>query len=217
MSTDSISYSLARGRRHSPGAATPPPIVRKKPLPVLETDRLRLRAFTLDDAGAVQRLAGDRDIAKTTGLIPHPYPDGAAEEWIGGHADEWARNQSAVFAITHGESGELIGSIGVIIDADANQAELGYWIGKPYWGAGYATEAARELVRFSFEEIEVRRLHAHHMGSNPASGRVLEKVGMTREGTLRGQIKKWDRYEDAVWYGMLREEWSGAAESTTSR
>ncbi len=173
----------------------------------LTTPRLLLRPFNLEDAPAVQELAGEWDVAATTGTIPHPYPDGAAEEWIERHREICDRGDSAVFAIVVAGDGSLVGAIGLEIDKANRQAELGYWIGKPHWGQGYGTEAARRVLRYAFEELALNRVYGLHMTKNPASGRVMEKLGMKREGTLRQALFRWKKFEDLEVYAMLREEW----------
>jgi ribosomal-protein-alanine N-acetyltransferase len=171
--------------------------------PTLVTERLSLRPFDVADAPTVQRLAGDRVVARYTLTVPHPYPDGAAEEWIRGHAPAWAEGRSISCAIERRSDCSLMGAIGLTIDRDNSLAEIGYWIGAPYRGEGYATEAARELVRFAFDTLKLNRVIARHFGSNDASGRVMQKIGMKLEGTLRQQLRKWDVLEDIVVYGIL--------------
>src|SRR3954453_17094331 len=107
----------------------------------LATERLLLRPFTLDDAPSVQRLVSAYEIAENTLLIPHPYPDGAAAEWIAKH-DKTPKNP--VFAIAL--DGEAIGAIGLDVAPDHDRGEIGYWIGVPYWGRGYMTEAAHAVL-----------------------------------------------------------------------
>ena len=175
-------------------------------IPRLTTGRLVLRPLTLADAADVQRQAGDRAIAETTATIPHPYPDGAAEAWIGTHADRYARGQSVTFGIERLEDGALVGAIGLEINAEMQRAELGYWIGKPYWNHGYCTEAALAVVRFAFDVLGLRRVFAQHYGRNPASGRVMHKIGMRHEGTLRQHTVKWGTIDDMEVYGVLRGE-----------
>ena len=119
-----------------------------KPIPRLQTDRLVLRAFELTDASDVQQLAGDPDIALMTATIPHPYPDGLAEEWIAGHAAQFEAGELAPFAIALRRDQALIGSISLMIDRQQELAELGYWIGKPWWNRGHCTEAARAALRY---------------------------------------------------------------------
>jgi RimJ/RimL family protein N-acetyltransferase len=84
------------------------------------------------------------------------------------------------------------------------QAELGFWVGKPFWRLGYASEAASAVVQFGFESLGLNRIYAFHMARNPASGKVLEKLGMQREGILRQRVRKWERFEDVVAYAVLR-------------
>lgn len=177
-------------------------------IPMLETERLILRPFCLDDAKDVQRLAGDREVAATTLHVPHPYKDGMAEEWIGSHEPNFKSGRFVDFAMTLRQSGELAGAIGLVINQKMNRAELGYWVGVPYWGQGYCTEAARVVLEYGFTQCGLNRIHASHFGTNPASGRVLEKIGMTQEGIQPQHIRKWDEYQDYVIYGILKEDWS---------
>jgi RimJ/RimL family protein N-acetyltransferase len=105
--------------------------------------------------------------------------------------------------------GSLVGTIGLRdIDAEHSQAELGFWVAVECWGQGYATEAARAVVGFGFGQLGLNRIYAHHMVRNPASGRVLTKVGMKQEGLLRQRVRKWGVFEDVVPMAMLREEWA---------
>ena len=85
---------------------------------------------------------------------------------------------------------------------------MGFWIGMDWWGKGYATEAAQEVIRYGFEHLKLNRVYAHHMVRNPASGRVLEKVGMKREGLLRQRVRKWGVFEDVVLMAILNEDWN---------
>ena len=181
-----------------------------KRYPTLKTERLLLRGFTLKDAPDVQRLAGERDVARTLLSVPHPYEDGIAEEWISGQRPAFERGEGVNFAVVLRERRELCGSCGMLINSRDANAELGYWIGVPYWGQGYATEAAREVVRYAFEQLGLHRIYAAHFGTNPASGRVLQKIGMSYEGTRREHHRKRGEYEDRVEYGLLVGEWWAA-------
>jgi RimJ/RimL family protein N-acetyltransferase len=91
------------------------------------------------------------------------------------------------------------------LNLDHALAEMGYWIGKPFWNHGYCTEAAKRLVRFGFEALQLNRILARHLSRNPASGRVMEKIGMQYEGCLRQHIKKWGVFEDLKIYAILKE------------
>jgi ribosomal-protein-alanine N-acetyltransferase len=174
--------------------------------PILETNRLLLRPFSLIDSPDVQKLAGDKAIAATTLNIPHPYEDGMAEEWIGSHQERYEKGEEVTFAITLLDGRTLIGAIGLEINQRHQRAELGYWIGKSYWNNGYCTEAAEAVVRYGFAELKLHRIHAAHFSRNRASGRVMEKIGMKYEGRLRNHIQKWGRSEHLEIFGILKEE-----------
>ncbi len=175
--------------------------------PILKTNRLILRPFTLSDASDVQRLAGDKDIASTTLLISHPYLDGMAEEWINKHREEFENGKQITFAIILREENCLLGAIGLSdIDHEHETAEVGYWIGKPYWNQGYCTEAAKAILKYCFEVLKLNRVYARHFKRNTASGRVMQKIGMKYEGCLRQHFKKWGKYEDSEMYGILKDE-----------
>ena len=186
------------------GAMTFPPEI-----PVIETPRLLLRPFMSADAGEVQRLAGAREVADTTGRLPHPYPDGAAEGWIGAHSADWAAHRELALAITRREDGVLLGAVGLVFDPANLKAELGYWLGVPHWGQGFATEAASAVIDYAFRVLGLQRVQAHHFARNPASGRVMLKSGMRREGTSPRAFHRNGRFEDVVFYGVIRRDWPG--------
>lgn len=140
----------------------------------MRSPRLTYRLIDTRDASRIAALAGDWDIARMTARIPHPYSLVDADQWIGSiGGDEFVR------AIER--DGELIGAVGYI-EGDASQAEIGYWIGKPWWGNGYATEAASALVEHCFGEAGFKRLTAGHFIDNAASARVIKKLGFRRVG-----------------------------------
>ena len=172
--------------------------------PPLLTERLLLRSLTLEDAADVQRLAGDRDVASTLTRIPHPYEDGIAEEWIRSCFEAYEKKEAINFAITLRTDKNFIGAMGLELTPENERAGLGYWIGKSYWNRGYATEAAKAVVAYSFKVLKLNRIYAYHFTRNPASGRVLEKVGMRYEGCFRQHIKKWGIFEDVLGHGMLK-------------
>lgn len=175
--------------------------------PVLRTRRLILRPFTLSDSEDVRILAGERDIADTTLNIPHPYEEGMAEKWISTHAAGFNENTSHTFAITDRKDGKFLGAIGLTMQRTHSRAELGYWIGKPYWKNGYCTEAAHAVLEYGFTVLRLNRIFATFMTRNPASGRVMEKLGMKSESIMRQHYKKWDVFEDMAVYGIMKDEW----------
>jgi RimJ/RimL family protein N-acetyltransferase len=135
-----------------------------------------LRAPQLSDAREIGLLAGDYEVASMTGTIPHPYTERMASDWLASVLDG---EEGVVFAIER--SGALIGCTGYRAFAP-DHAELGYWIGKPYWGMGYATEAVRALVQYAFAHDGFAYLTVGHFSDNPASARVIAKTGFTKAG-----------------------------------
>lgn len=178
-------------------------------VPELQTLRLALRAFTLDDVPVVVRHAGSRSVYDTTLVIPNPYTEQHAIDWISGHGATPASGTADAkfdWAITLRETDELIGAIGLSVRAVHERAEMGYWIGPPYWNRGFATEAAVAVIRCGFKTLGLNRIYADHFSHNPASGRVLQKAGMRLEGTLRNHYKKDGRYCDSDLYAILRSD-----------
>ncbi|HMU30206.1 MAG TPA: GNAT family N-acetyltransferase [Nitrospira sp.] len=172
------------------------------------TKRLRLRPFQTTDAEAVHRLAGSQDVAAGT-FLPHPMDRQAAQDWVTERLKDQAAGTGVTFAITLLENGELIGSIGMELMLVHEQGRLTYWLGRDYWNQGYGTEAVTALVEYGFNSLSLHRIYAPHFHTNPASGRVLQKVGMTYEGRLREHYLRFGQRIDVELYGMIRNEFLG--------
>jgi [ribosomal protein S5]-alanine N-acetyltransferase len=180
-----------------------------KEQPTLTTERLILRPYSLSDAKELQRLIGDRDVSDTMMAVPHPYTGDMAEAWINRQYREYQEDKSVTFAITNKENGFLMGTISIsVIIKEHEKAEIGYWLGKPYWHQGFCTEAANAIVKYGFEVLGLNRIYATHMTRNPHSGKVMQKIGMQREGHLRQYAKKWDKFEDCEIYAILKNEYN---------
>ena len=154
-----------------------PEALRERSIPVLETERLVLRAPRLEDAKVLATLADDRRIAENTLRIPHPYSLADAQAFIT-HAN--AGDDEAVFLIST-RSGAIVGACG-LATLDGETPEIGYWLGVPFWGKGYATEAARAVIDYAFGDLGHEVLLGGARVSNPASRRVLEKCGFQWTG-----------------------------------
>jgi [ribosomal protein S5]-alanine N-acetyltransferase len=181
-----------------------------RPQPEMTAEGLLLRPFRLEgDPDHVQISLQAREIAVNTRTIEHPYPEGAALKWISGLQPLWETGSAAVFAICEENSPDVpVGAIGLHVDPNNASAELGYWIAVPHWGKGIASRAAARMIQFGFEELGLNRIHAHHIGPNLASGRVMLKVGMKFEGTFRMNTRKWGVFNDTVHYAILEREWA---------
>ncbi|MDR6552609.1 GNAT family N-acetyltransferase [Paenibacillus qinlingensis] len=172
-----------------------------------ETHRLSLRLFKQSDAKMVQVLAGNVEVAGTTLSIPHPYPDGVAEAWIENTLRSLEKGDIYTFALVKKENDSLIGCMSLGVSKNHKRAELAYWIGQPFWGQGFATEAANRIVKFGFEELELNRIFAAAMTKNPGSYKVMNKIGMKEEGTFPQHVLKWGVHEDLVFYGMVKADY----------
>lgn len=185
--------------------------------PKLETPRLILRPFELADAADVQRMAGAPEVADTTLNVPHPYEDGMAEAWIESHPGQFAKGTIITYAITLKDGGSLIGAVSLGLTPRHQRAELGYWMGMPFWNKGYTTEASAALIEYGFSSLGLHKITASHFTRNPASGRVMQKLGMTLEGTHHSHFLKGERFEDVAVYGLLTDQWYGGRGSKGSR
>lgn len=174
---------------------------------ILTSERLILRPPREGDALPMAALANDRRVAEGTLNMPFPYDAHDAEVFIEVAREARMKNAFLANAVERKGDGVFIGVIGLAFQLEYNRAELGYWLGVPFWNQGYTTEAARILLDFAFRELRLNRVYAAHYGDNPASGRVMQKLGMAYEGTLRQHLIRLGRPRDSVCYGILRDEW----------
>jgi len=168
-------------------------------LPV-ETARLRLRVLAAPDAPAIERLAGDWEIARFTANIPHPYPSGSAAPWI---EETWAEanaGKKLVAAMERRADGMLVGCIELDLTQGSGLGVLGFWVGRPYWGAGFASEAASAMTALGFDRFGLTRIEAAAVPANRRSIRVQEKLGLeligerdepapARGGSMRVEVR----------------------------
>jgi [ribosomal protein S5]-alanine N-acetyltransferase len=174
----------------------------------IRTERLILRPFALTDAPQVKRLAGNQRIYEATLCVPYPYLDGMAESWISMHQRCFYEGLGVVFAICL-SNGVLIGAVSLSRDGPFNRAELGYWIGVTYWNRGYCTEAAKNIVEYGFGALAYHKISARHFVGNPSSGRVLQKIGMMREGVLEDDVMKDGKFLTVELYGIVNSNEAG--------
>jgi [ribosomal protein S5]-alanine N-acetyltransferase len=173
-------------------------------IPTLETERLILRAFQHEDASEFERLIAPKEVTDGTLSFPHPVPEGWGIERINRMLERFLSGEHVEFAICTRDTDALIGGIGLSLTPRHKRGHLGYWLGVEFWGKGYATEAASAVLEYGFHNLELHRIEAGHYPRNPASGRVLEKIGMQREGLMRGDLLKGEQFEDTVMYARLR-------------
>jgi RimJ/RimL family protein N-acetyltransferase len=163
-----------------------------------------LRPFTPADALRVQALLDEAEVAEPTASIPQPYPPGAAAAWIASHDVDRERGAQYTYAIASADGATLIGAIALRPLGDIHE-NIGYWIGRAYWGRGYATAATMAITALAFGYLDCETLAASHLERNPASGRVLGKCGFTPLRTVRREHR--GRIEAFRVHGITRDAW----------
>ena len=180
-------------------------------LPTLETPRLILRRLQLEDAPDVFAYASDPEVARYTTWSAHRSLEDSLE-FVRAQLRAYEEGQVAPWAMVDRQSGRVIGTAGFVAWAPVHaRAEIGYAMGRAYWGRGLMTEAVRAILRFGFEHMGLNRIEGRCMPENPASARVMEKAGMRYEGLLREQMYIKGRFIDLKVYAMLRREWEAGA------
>ena len=153
---------------------------------VIETARLRIRAYRDDDLTDLVALAGNWEIARWVGTIPHPYTETDGREWIARVKESHAAGRPRRFAIALNETDRLIGGVGLdgTTGDGSEEPALGYWLGQPYWGNGYAREAAAAVIDYGFRTLGLETIRAYTDPGNAASQKVLLRCGLQNVGEI---------------------------------
>jgi ribosomal-protein-alanine N-acetyltransferase len=177
----------------------------------MDGEEFSLKPFLPHMAQELASIANDERVQATDINFSLPFLPEHALEAIKRYIFEWNQNNCYHFAIfsdklSNERKQELIGCISLRVHTSHLMADLGYWLGYNYWNKGICTKVASEMVKFAFIEFNAQKIYAQHMGNNPASGRVMQKIGMQQEGYLREHWLKDGVRQDLVTYGMLRHE-----------
>ena len=178
----------------------------------IKTPRLTLRRIEPNDAAMMFRnWANDDEVTHYMRWTAHKDVDetkATIQDWFDGYKESNKYHWGICL-----EDGEMIGSVGVIMTAEYDfKAEVGYCIGRRYWGHGYTSEAVKAVIGYMFTNTDIERIEAYHSILNPASGRVMAKAGMRREGFAKHKYKNRDGFQDCDLYGIIREEWENSYE-----
>ncbi len=173
---------------------------------VIKGKRVKLRKLQMKDAVDIFEYAKDYAVSRYTQNMPYPYERKDAVWWVNDSAKNLKNKKRYTYGIEYGR--KIIGSI-TLTPKPGDIAEMGYSIGKSYWGKGITTEAANLVLREGFKTLKINKIYATHHPKNPASGRVMQKIGMKYEGLLREHAKAKGKYWDLVHYGILRREFKG--------
>jgi RimJ/RimL family protein N-acetyltransferase len=179
--------------------------------PTLHTERLILRPPRAEDAHKLPSVLNDPEISANTSSIPYPYTHDDALAALERFQNTRNDGTALVLFIDLKDSADLIGSVGIHdILPDHSIAELGYALGRPWWGKGYASEASREMMQYVFTSMGIERLVAHAMLRNPASSRVLEKLGMHPVGIVQQCCQRDGSTIDASGFTLTQDQWREA-------
>lgn len=173
--------------------------------PIISTQRLILNQPDETDLETITEILNNKVYAENTLNIPFPYSKNDASFWIELARNGFRNEDQYIFAIRLKDNNQLIGGIDLGIDKKFNKAELGYWIDTEYWNNGYASEAAKAIIEFGFENLKLKRIFASHFDYNPSSGNVLKKIGMEKEGILKFHTKKNGEYQNHILYAIINE------------
>ena len=177
-----------------------------KPVTIL-TERLSLGTILATDIPAIIKYAGDIKVAEHLLNMPHPYYEKDAIFWLNLAHQGWQDKSKYIFGIRLQETQELIGGVGLHVESRYDRAELGYWIGFPFWGQGYMSEAVGAVLDFGFRAANLHKIFAIHYIENPASGKVMSKNGMIKEGVLKDHIKVKGAYKTIAQYGLTKTDY----------
>ncbi len=181
-------------------------------MPELNTPRLRLRRLTMRDAEDIFRYSRDAEVARHVLWDPHRTL-GDSRAYLRYMLRRYRNHEPASWGIEWRETGQIIGTIGFMwIQSDNNAAEVGYSLARSFWNHGVMTEALKAVIAHGFGSMNLNRIEAQHETTNPASGAVMRKCGMVREGTLRQRLYNKGRYVDVELYAILRRDYGNRAQ-----
>lgn len=175
--------------------------------PTITTPRLLLRQSQMEDVPYIVKYADNQNISDKVLNLPYPYLEEHAHGWIKMAAVGFESKVNYIFAIHHLEKDHFIGGIGLHLDESKTNAELGYWIAEPFWNMGIASEAGKAILQFGFENLGLQKIYASHFLFNPASERVLQKIGMQFQKVLMEHHMKNGKLEDVGYYELTLKNW----------
>ena len=173
----------------------------------LENSRIRLRRLRLSDADSLSEYAKSPEISRYT-FLPYPYNKQHAVNFIRSCHGKYRKKIIHELGIELKATGKIIGMMGIVrLSYTQSNAEIGYWLGKKFWGTGIAREALQLMLHYCFEDLKLQRVYAHVMHPNQASIKLLLKCGFKAEGVMRRHVRHRGKWLDAHWFGILEDEY----------
>lgn len=177
-------------------------------LPRIITERLVLTELKASDIPIIVKYAANKSISDYTLNLPFPYTEKDAVYWVN-LANQGLKNKTHfIFAIRLKENDAFMGGIGLTVEQRFFRSEIGYWIAEPFWNNGFTTEAAKAIINFGFKELGLNKLTSSHLEKNFASGKVMIKCGMKKEGELKEHICKNSVFHTLVLYGLTKADYN---------
>jgi [ribosomal protein S5]-alanine N-acetyltransferase len=171
---------------------------------IIKTKRLILRPLQRSDALLLAKYANDRTIYRNTLRMPYPYTLKQANQWINKNLANYKKRNSNYYSFVIEFEGKFAGALGIDSIIRGHKAELGYWLGRPYWGKGFMTEAVKEATNFAFKKYKLKRVYAWTFTWNKASQNVLKKAGFKFEGVAKKNVKKKGKYLDDYLFAKIK-------------
>lgn len=193
-------------------------VMQRHEYPVIATEHLRLRPFELRDISALVNSVTHYRIADTTLAVPQPFEARDARRWIESHARAWQGGCAAHWAIGTLENDRLAGYVGLHdISMDSQQADLSLWLAERLERKDFGIEAAQATLAFAFADLQIRRVQAHQLASNPLLARILRRIGMKPETAVRQPLFRWGRTDDGWVWSIDRHHWIASLHGPVSR
>lgn len=175
--------------------------------PRLETERLVLNQIIPADIPNIVAYAGNKKITDNTRTMPHPYFAEDAISWIHMANQGFSNKDNYMFAMRDKLNNSFMGGIGLTLQTAHNRAEIGYWIAERFWNMGYTSEAVAAMLRFGFQELQLNKIVAAYISTNIASGKIMVKNGMVKEGEFKDHDIKNGEYVTLIHYGLLKKDY----------
>lgn len=169
----------------------------------LTTERLLLNQPHTDDIPRLVEIMKNPIYNQNTTNIPFPYTETSGQFWVNLAKEELEAGNAYIFAIRLKGSSTIIGGIGLGIDKANNKAEMGYWLDSEHWNKGIVTEAGKAILQFGFDTLHLKKIYASYFTFNEASGKIMQKIGMQKEGVLKAHTLKDGEYLDHVFYAII--------------